>query len=367
MRSTAEVATAIEYLGDAVESMHFPIHVLKTLRAIKQCRTSALGGHVDACTSCGTIQISYNSCRNRHCPKCQGHQRVQWIQKREAELLPTNYYHVVFTLPSELNVLCMHQPKLVYDSLFESAWQTIESFGSNKKLQMGMICILHTWGQNLSLHPHLHCIIPGGGIDVQGNFQRVHTSDKFLFSVKAMSKVFRAKYIASLRKRQYKNPELIESLFAKKWVVYAKRPFGKPSSVVEYLARYAYKVGISNNRIKSVSDAGVTFDYKDYKDGGTKKEMQLSLQEFVRRFAMHILPHRFVRIRHYGILSSVWKRKKLKDLQQKLYIQVPISITKTHLHRCHHCKTGTMTTIEIFGKRGPPSICFIVTPSKACN
>jgi hypothetical protein len=374
MRTTAEVATAIELLGMQVEQMGLSIHQLKTLRAIQQCRTAALGGHVDACTGCGRVHISYNSCRNRHCPKCQGHRRVQWIQKREEELLPAVYYHVVFTIPSELNQLCLHQPKLVYDTLFESAWQTLQRMGAEKKLQLGMICILHTWGQNLSLHPHLHCIVPGAGIDAKGHWQKIHSTDKFLFPVKAMSKIFRAKYAANLRRQNYQDKILIESLFQKNWVVYAKRPFGNPSSVIEYLGRYTHKVAISNQRIKDVNKEGVSFQYKDYaakhpvdKDKGIKKEMHLSLQEFVRRFAMHILPHRFVRIRHYGFLSSTWKQKKLKDLQKKLGVQLKIKEVQTLLHKCPNCKTGTMITIEVFGKRGPPAKYLLVTEIIACN
>jgi hypothetical protein len=235
----------------------------------------------------------------------------------------------------------------------------LQKFGGQKQLQLGMICILHTWGQNLSLHPHLHCIVPGAGIDAKGNLQKIHCTDKFLFPVKAMSKIFRAKYVNNLRRQKYNDKVLIETLFKKDWVVYAKRPFGNPSSVIEYLGRYTHKIAISNQRIQSVSQSGVIFQYKDYKDKGIKKEMQLSLQEFVRRFAMHILPHRFVRIRHYGFLSSTWKRKKLKDLQKQLDVQIPIKEVKTLLHKCPTCKTGTMITIEVFGKRGPPAKYFM--------
>jgi Putative transposase/Transposase zinc-binding domain len=305
-------------LGNEVEQLNLPVHVLKTLRAVKLCRTAALGGHVDACTSCGTVHISYNSCRNRHCPKCQGHRRVQWIQKREEELLPAVYYHVVFTLPGELNGLCLHQPQLAYNTLFESAWQTLQKFGGQKQLQLGMICILHTWGQNLSLHPHLHCIVPGAGIDAKGNLQKIHCTDKFLFPVKAMSKIFRAKYVSNLRRQKYNDKVLIETLFKKDWVVYAKKPFGNPASVIEYLGRYTHKVAISNQRIKDVNKEGVTFQYKDYKQQGIKKEMQLSLQEFVRRFAMHILPHRFVRIRHYGFFKQHVEAKKVERFTKEI-------------------------------------------------
>ena len=357
----SEVADVFRYLGDAVEDIGLNIHQLKTIRAIKICRTNELGGHVDACTSCGAMHISYNSCRNRHCPKCQGHQRETWIQKREQELLPVAYFHVVFTLPSELNQLCMHKPKAVYDALFESVWQTIHQFGQQKNIQLGMIDILHTWGQNLSLHPHLHCIIPGGGVNTNGVFEKIRSDGKYLFSVKALSKVFRAKMIASLRKRHIEDKLLFDGLFKKDWVVYAKRPFGSASSVIEYLGRYTHKVAIGNSRIKHVDKEAVTFAYKDYKQEGMQKEMTLSLSEFTRRFAQHILPHRFVRIRHYGILSSTWKRKKLKDLQHRLCAFVPMQNIQTKLHKCPCCKTGMMVTIDVFGKRGPPKKYLLVT------
>lgn len=204
----------------------YTTHRQKTLRAIAQCRTSSLGGHIDACDDCGVVQISYNSCRNRHCPKCQGHKREEWIAARSRELLPCPYYHLVFTLPQELNGLALWQPKVVYDALFKSAWATIACFGQGVGLQMGMVSVLHTWGQNLSLHPHLHCIVPGGGVDSKGQWQSKMRSDTYLFPVKAMSKVFRAKYVAVLREKGIQDQALYDALFTKDWVVYAKRPFG---------------------------------------------------------------------------------------------------------------------------------------------
>ncbi len=332
----------------------FTIHQQKTLRAIAQCRTAALGGHVDVCNECGSIHISYNSCRNRHCPKCQGHKREEWIQARGQDLLPCTYYHVVFTLPEDLNQLALYNPKLCYSSLFQSAWQTLKQFGQTEGVQLGMISVLHTWGQSLSLHPHVHCIVPGGGIDTLGRWQKKIRSNKYLFPVKALSKVFRAKYVAALRSKGFEDKQLIEGLFKKQWVVYAKRPFGGPKQVIEYLGRYTHKVAISNHRIKRITDNNVTFDYKDYRDKGRKKQMTLSKVEFVRRFSMHILPPRFVRIRHYGILSSSWKRGKLQALQKGLKISRPEIQPKTLLRKCPCCKTGTLITIEIFGKRGPP-------------
>lgn len=213
-------------------------------------------------------------------------------------MLPCAFYHTVFTLPQELNALALHQPKLVYDCLFTSVWHTIKQFATTVNVQLGMISILHTWGQNLSLHPHLHCIIPGGGIDAKGKWQKQIRSNKYLFSVKAMSKVFRAKYVQQLRANKIEDKVLLASLFTKNWVVYAKRPFGGPKQVIEYLGRFTHKVAISNSRIKEVTETAVTFSYKDYKDNGLTKIMTLANAEFTRRFTQHILPKRFVRIRH---------------------------------------------------------------------
>jgi hypothetical protein len=306
---------------------------------------------------CGYIQISYNSCRNRHCPKCQGKNREQWIAAREAELLPVPYFHVVFTLPQVINSLAIAFPKEIYSTLFEATWQTIYTFGKNKNVQMGMIALLHTWGQNLSLHPHLHCIVPGGGVNKNNQWQNIRSDGKFLFPVKALSKVYRAKYCEILKQKlplQYQ--QIQNELWKKPWIVYAKRPFGNSKSVVEYLGRYSHKIAISNRRIKAIDTHTVTFEYKDYKAAGFKKQMTLSHEEFIRRFAMHILPKRFVKIRHYGFLSSTWKRTKLKELQKKTGVILPEKKpTKIKLIPCPCCKEGTMNIILLFDKRGPPA------------
>ena len=332
----------------------YNVHRQKTLRALKDCRTAALGGHVDACDGCGNISISYNSCRNRHCPKCQGHKREEWIQKREADLLPCTYFHLVFTLPHQLNALAMQQPQMIYDVLFKAVWQTLTAFACKAGVQLGMISILHSWGQNLSLHPHLHCIVPGAGVNKKGRWQHLKHSKKFLFPVKGLSKVFRARYVQHLRQCGIKEQALIESLFQKPWVVYAKRPFRGPKQVIEYLGRYTHKVAISNHRIADADEQSVSFTYKDYRDGAKTKIMTLCNEDFVQRFAQHILPRRFVRIRHYGILSSSWKRGKLQALQQSVQAVKPAAKIKTLLRKCPCCKTGTLLTIEVFGKRGPP-------------
>jgi len=359
-----EVADVLNKLGSKLEDLGLNSWQLRTLFALKKCRTSALGGHIDACDECGNISISYNSCRNRHCPKCQGRKREKWIENRENELLLVPYFHVVFTLPEVLNKTALHEPKMLYDILFESAWETLQTFGKNKNLQMGMIAVLHTWGQNLSLHPHLHCIVPSGGVDENGAWKNIRNNGKFLFPVKALSKVFRAKFCeklkANLKDKFNENQEneyekIRQSLWEKPWVVYAKKPFGSPKSVVEYLGRYTHKIAISNGRIRGIDDKTVTFDYKDYRQKGIKKQMVLSHEEFIRRFAMHILPKRFVKIRHYGFLSSTWKRIKLKKLQQKLGIQPKEKpLPKPFQPKCSCCKTGNLVTIAMFDLRGPP-------------
>jgi hypothetical protein len=266
------------------------------------------------------------------------------------------YFHVVFTLPDSINPLSIHQPKLVYDTLFDAAWETLAAFGKNKGLKMGMIAVLHTWGQNLSLHPHLHCIVPGGGVDKAGNWQNIRADGKFLFSVKAMSLVFRAKYCQKLKERnrsQYEN--IRQSLWKQNWVIYAKKPFGNADSVVEYLGRYSHKIAISNNRLLDIDSDSVTFSYKDYRQQGVKKQMKISQEEFIRRFALHILPKRFVKIRHYGFLSSSWKREKLKRLQKQLGIVPKVKTDKEkELPICSSCGHGRMHIVAVFHERGPP-------------
>lgn len=357
MQPQIEVAHVLERLGNGIDQLGLNTWQLRTLSAIRKCRTAAMGGHIDACDSCGTISISYNSCRNRHCPKCQGYKKEAWIQARSADLLPVPYFHVVFTLPQELNTLALHKPREVYDALFVAAWQTIEAFGRDKGVQMGKIAVLHTWGQNLSLHPHLHCIVPGGGVDKDGNWHNIRSDGKFLFPVKALSKVFRAKYIDALTKDKSVeiDKKLRNTLFKKDWVVYAKRPFGNVDAVVEYLGRYTHKIAISNHRLKAIDDSHVTFEYKDYKTGGEKKLMTLSHAEFIRRFALHILPKRFVKIRHYGILSSTWKRKSLRELQKRLQVIIVAPKSNMLVRKCPCCKVGILRTIAVFDRRGPPS------------
>ncbi len=363
MRSHFKVADVLDMEQAYISSNAFTGWHRRTLHAIRRCRTPAMGGHIDKCDCCHKIHISYNSCRNRHCPTCQGHKREQWIQARESELLNVPYFHVVFTLPAELNPYALSDPKVIYDSLFKAAWATLAQFGENPKhlgAKMGMIAILHTWGQNMSLHPHLHCIVPGGGVRRSGKWKAAKNKGRYLFNVKSMSSVFRAKYVDLLRKSKIPvAQEIYDKLFAKSWVVYAKQQFHSPKYVVEYLGRYTHKIAIGNYRIKKIDKAKgeVIFTAKNYRKGGKKEVLKLSMHEFVRRFALHVLPKGFTRIRHYGILSSGWKKEKLPALQ-KMLVAAPVKAVEKKpplLHgKCRSCKKGKLVTIMTFGQRGPP-------------
>lgn len=370
MRPAFEVADVINsHWKEIVRADQFNTWQLRTLDAIRRCRTASLGGHIDLCTSCGHLRISYNSCRNRHCPKCQQIQRERWIQAREAELLPATYFHVVFTLPEALNRLGLYQPAVVYKILFDIAWSVVRDFAHNKKhlgADSGMISILHTWGQNLSLHPHLHCIVPGGGVTTAGKWKQARSKGRYLFPVKEMSRVFRARFIAALR-QHFKGlePAFYNALFNTPWVVYAKRPFGSPKHVIEYLGRYTHKVAISNHRIVDVQKDRVTFRYKDYRDASKVKRMTLQPIEFIRRFSLHILPRGFVRIRHYGILSSSRKQQILPLLHQQLesryefpedksWKQISTERLGYNPDACPVCKKLAMVTVFNFDRRGPP-------------
>lgn len=359
MQAPHEVADVLQKRNSELFHLCQNSWQLRTLQAIRKCRTAAMGGHIDHCNNpnCGKLHLSYNSCRNRHCPKCQGHKREEWIRAREADLLDVPYYHLVFTLPAELNQLALYQPKLLYDLLFATAWSTVQTFAADHKYlgaQSGMIAILHTWGQNLSLHPHLHCILPAGGVTPSQKWKQAKGKGKFLFPVKAMSKVFRARMVEQLRKKSDLDQSVFDKLFKYDWVIYAKRPFASPKYVVEYLGRYTHKIAISNHRIISIDEQTVTFKYKDYRQAGKSKTMTLTHAEFIRRFSQHILPKGFTRIRHFGILSSTLKKKILPMLQATIG-SLKAADQKPIMHRiCPICKKGTLTTLVSFSGRAPP-------------
>jgi len=382
MKPAFDVAQVInDHWNTIGTSSQFNTWQLRTLNAIRRCRTAALGGHIDVCTNCNHIRISYNSCRNRHCPKCQQIQRERWIHARLDELLPVPYFHVVFTLPEPFNKLCLYKPTLIYNLLFKIAWSVIQSFGQDPKhlgADTGMICILHTWGQNLSLHPHLHCIVPGGGITKAGYWKVARNKGKYLFPTTSLSTVFRARMVAALRASDLVlDKPFYNSLFKTDWVVHANNVFAKPEHVIEYLGRYTHKIAISNHRILNINNNTVTFSYKDYRDCAKKKIMTLADDEFIRRFALHILPKGFMRIRHYGILSSTRKQKDLPIIYQQLTHKPFVKqekkdwkqICAQHLNYnpdcCPVCKKETMMTLMVFDQRGPPDKTVILELMKS--
>ncbi|MDR2968164.1 MAG: IS91 family transposase [Tannerellaceae bacterium] len=314
-----------EYGAEYLEQHTLSVVQEKAFHAILSCRTSVLGAHVDRCDECGFEQISYNSCRNRHCPKCQTFAKEQWIEKQQATLLNTQYFHTVFTVPDDLHPLFYQNQKLLYSLLFKSASETVMELCADPKYlgaTPGMTAVLHTWGQNLSYHPHLHCIITGGGL--AGNNCWVSSRKKFFLPVKVLSRVFRGKFLFYLKKEnldffgqtsRYEDPkcfvELIDALYKKDWIVYCKKPFGNPENVIAYLGRYTHRIAISNNRITAMDDGKISFRWRDYKDHNRMKTMALDAYEFIRRFLMHVLPSGFRKIRHFGLFASRDKSKRL--------------------------------------------------------
>src|SRR3954451_2176925 len=315
---------------------------LRVLRAVERCRTVFLGGHMDQCSRCGHQAISYNSCRNRHCAKCQTNARDQWLRARQTELLDVPYVHVVFTLPHELSPLALANKRILYDLLFRAGAATLLEIAADPKhlgADIGFLSILHTWGQNVLHHPHAHCVIPAGGLSL--DHQRwIHPRYAFFLPVKVLSRVFRGKFHAGLkkafRKKQLMFPgalaplaqerafhSFLRSLFRQDWVVYAKPPFGGPQRVLHYLARYTHRVAISNHRIVAFADGQVTFRWKDYAHRSKQKLMTVTTEEFLRRFLLHVLPHGFVRIRFFGFLANRRRKSLLSVCQQLLRMPTP--------------------------------------------
>ncbi len=370
----ATVQQVLQQYGDA-ES--YPVQVQKVLQHLKQCRTSALGYHLYKCSEegCGHIKYQYHSCRDRHCPQCGALKKQQWIEARTRELLPVRYYHVVFTLPHELNALVLGHRKLLFQLLFEASAQTLLTFAKDATYLgalPGIISVLHTWGQQLSFHPHVHCIVSGGGITGEGTWKEAKKSKQaFLFPVKALQAVFRAKFLDALkemiRTAQISLPEgsprkeLIDVLYDKDWVVYAKAPFGGPQAVMEYLGRYTHKVAISNHRLVCIDaqDDTVTFHYKDYADAAKQKRMTLSAQEFIRRFTQHILPKGFTKIRSYGYLANRGRTERInaivKTMQRPLHkglVMVPLEVQLLvsygiDIQQCPCCGNKTLQLVRV--------------------
>jgi hypothetical protein len=350
----------------------------KAFAAIRDCRTAALGGHVEyveQCDTCGHRVISYNSCRDRHCPKCQASLRAKWLAVREAELLPVPYFHVVFTLPQQIGMLSLQNAREIYNILFRAASETLLTIAADPKrlgAAAGFLAVLHTWGQNLHLHPHLHCVVPGGGISADSAKWIGCRKKSFFLPVKVLGCRFRNVFLTYLReafadgKLQFHGemaglakPAAFEALCLRaeriKWVVHAKPPFGGPEPVLKYLARYTHRVAISNSRILSMDDGRVTFLWKDYADANRTKIMALDAVEFIRRFLLHILPAGFVRIRQFGFLANRARREKLALCRTLLNAPIPQSNTtvadvrdrKTDENRCPVCRTGHMILIRL--------------------
>jgi hypothetical protein len=335
---SVEVADIFRAHGEAYRRTH-PLARCqrRAMRAIEACRTSQLGGHKHICDRCGAVRLTYNSCRNRHCPKCQTLDRQRWVEARQLDLLPVTYFHVVFTLPHQLNVLAQTHPRVIYNLLFTAASDTLLTFGRDAKHlggTLGITAVLHTWGRNLSQHIHLHCIVTGGALSADGS-RFIHSRSTFLFPVHALSKVFKAKVLDALdqafRAGHLTAPQqdtdsdassnvssLMAGLRSCDWVVYCKPPLAGPQQVLGYLGRYSHRVAISNDRILSFKEGLVRFRWKDHADDGKPKVMTLAAEEFIRRFLLHVLPHGFMRIRHFGLLANRTRNKKLALCRQLL-------------------------------------------------
>lgn len=325
LRPRWEVADVFRLYGqNYLSSQLLPAQVLKAIYDITACRTSELGGHTLTCNACGHQQMAYNSCRNRHCPKCQFLAKEQWIQDRKDELLPVPYFHLVFTLPAELNRLAMVFPKQIYNILFDAAWDTLKSLALDKSrlgANTGCIALLHTWGQN-PLHPHLHCIVPAGGFCPLTQRWIFPKNQNFLFPVKVISTLFKGKFLSMLKGliktdtihwNEMGFNQLLSRLYGKDWVVFSKKSFAGPHTVIDYLGRYTHRVAINNSRIKLIKDRKVYFQYKDYRNN-CSKTMGLNADEFMHRFLLHILPKRFYKIRSFGILANKNKYQRLSQI-----------------------------------------------------
>ena len=379
-RPIVEVAGVFRRHGKRYREQHtLPLQQLKLMRAIETCRTAELGGHVERCSHCPHQRIAYNSCRNRHCPKCQNRERGRWLERRKAELLPVEYFHVVFTMPEQLNALALQNKTVLYRILFQASAQTLLTIAADPRhlgARLGFFSILHTWGQNLLLHPHVHCVVTGGGLSADGSAW-ISCRPGFLLSVHVLSRLFRRLFLEALDKafqdgqlsfhgklelldepRQFQ--QLLNTLRAMEWVVYAKPPFGGPGQVLDYLGRYTHRVAISNNRLLSEDQEQVRFRYKNYRahQSQQKRTMTLAADEFIRRFLLHTIPPGFQRIRHYGLLASRTKRTTLNHCRSLLGathndllptaadIALSLPGLTQDLLRCPECGIGQMLRIE---------------------
>lgn len=377
-----EVADIFRLYGDQYRRLHpLPLSHLKVMKNIEACRTAVLGGHLERCDCCGHERPAYNSCRDRHCPKCQSLKKARWLQARKRELLPVPYSHAVFTLPHELGPLALCNKHVIYTILFQSVKGTLLLFARNRGGIIGFLALLHTWNQTLTDHVHLHCLMPAGLLSGDGN-RWIPLGTHYLFSVRALSRVFRAKCIDSLKKAYHDGTlsfpgktaqweseslfsRLIEGLWKKEWVVYCKPPLGGPDAVLDYLARYTHRVAIANHRIVAVGDGKVSFTYRDRKNGNLQKVMTLEATEFIRRFLLHVLPEGFVRVRHFGFLANRSRKTTLERLSEILHFpynadepekqspaELMLELSGLDVALCPHCGMGTMRIVSLI----PPSL-----------
>lgn len=388
MRPALEVADIVRAHGE--EFLRANARALsatqkRVLRAIEHCRTAALGGHVEECNRCGHQRIAYNSCGNRHCPKCQSLARAKWLDNRQSELLPVEYFHVVFTLPEPLAALALQNKRLLYGILFRAAAESLQSIAADPKrlgARIGFFAILHTWGQTMTHHPHVHCVVPGGGLAPDGRGW-VRCRPRFFLPVRVLSRRFRNLFLQYLERayrggnllffgelRCLKEPAnfalVLRRMRKGEWVVYAKPPFGGPERVLDYLGRYTHRVAISNHRLKTLHGGQVTFAYKDYKQPNQPKAMTLSATEFLRRLLLHILPDGFQRIRYYGFLANRRRTGALALCRELLNLPTPESppcplsyrerlrrLSGKDILRCPSCSLGEMVRIREFGRGAP--------------
>jgi len=372
-----EVADIFRLYGEQYRREHpLPLSHLKVMHNIQSCRTSTLGGHLERCDCCGHERPAYNSCRDRHCPKCQSLRKARWLEARRRELLPVPYAHAVFTLPHELNPLALWNTRVIYAILFRAVAETLLLFARNKGGILGFLALLHTWDQTLGYHIHLHCLIPAGMLSTDRS-RWIPLGARYLFPVKALSPVFRAKCIDALkdashdgslsfpgmnaqREKESSFCRLIEALWKKEWVVYCKPPLGGPDAVLDYLARYTHRVAIANNRIVDVRDGKVSFTYRDRKKGNQQKVMTLEAPEFIRRFLLHVLPGGFVRVRQCGFLANRSKKKTLLKVREILHspaekgepdnktpAELILELLGIDVTLCPQCGIGTMRKVAL--------------------
>ncbi len=385
MKNKYEVADIFRSYGkEYQEQTNLPYKKLKVMHKIKICRTAQLGGHVEQCDHCSFERIAYNSCRDRHCPKCQTMVKERWLNDRKADLLPCNYFHMVFTIPHELNPIILNNPKVMLNNLFAAVSQTLQTFACDPQWkvqgQLGFICVLHTWSQKLTDHFHIHCLVSGGALSFDKKCWTA-SNKTFLFRVQSLSKEFKKRYLG-LFETAYLNNNLslsgknakysskqefntfVRSLFMIKWNTYAKRPFAGPEQVLEYLGRYTHRIAISNNRIKSIDNGQICFEYRDRADNNTTKTLTVSAHEFIRRFLLHVLPHKFMKIRYFGFLSHRNKKQAIRLIRKLIDpdAKTPQKIEETYLemmHRltghdllcCPKCEKGKMTIIKELPKQ----------------